>query len=356
MIAQFKFEVGHQAFDRGNFIVHFAAFCHIVRNLATIWNYPNTGVHFTMLCYNVSMSAGCTMSKPFRWQANLLLSPIFRNWDACFQLLHVCSIARKDGKMAKMGIDFRHKKHAMCDVCKFRVAFHFFFTSGNALILQPPPPTPWAIKASYVKQYASVLFLAPEFIGLLMDLNVPNGGFRHLSEFMTCRGAAYTAAIGLTFPRPIPSHDRFTDTWKELMKLLALDRRVSVAHPPTSGRSWPLQSWARYIQSRALLVDTIDWKRPLTFLVRGMTTRAPVEVGPNFPLGSSTAAHGNEHPPTCGRLASPYARIRSWPRSRQYAQRTFGSTVVLFCFHFRVNFLRLILNVSQKLTSTGKLM
>ena len=45
------------------------------------------------------------------------------------------------------------------------------------------------------------------------------------------------------------------------------DMCVSVADPPTSGRSWPLQSWARYIESRATLVDTMDWERPLTFLL-----------------------------------------------------------------------------------------
>ena len=50
---------------------------------------------------------------------------------------------------------------------------------------------------------------------------------------------------------------------------LALDPPVSVPQPPTSGRSWPLQSWARCIQSRLPLVDTIDWKRPLTFLLQG---------------------------------------------------------------------------------------
>ena len=74
-----------------------------------------------------------------------------------------------------------------------------------------------------VKQYASVLFPAPVLIGSLMDCIVPKGGFRHVSEFMTRRGAAYTAAMGLPFPRPIPSRDRFTDTWKELVKPLALD-------------------------------------------------------------------------------------------------------------------------------------
>ena len=36
-----------------------------------------------------------------------------------------------------------------------------------------------------VKQYASSLCPAPEFIGLLMDLNVTKTGFSHISEFMT---------------------------------------------------------------------------------------------------------------------------------------------------------------------------
>ena len=85
-----------------------------------------------------------------------------------------------------------------------------------------------------MKQYASVLFPAPELIGLLMGLNVPKSGFRHVSEFMTRRGSAYTAATGLPFPRPILSRDLFTDTWKELVKPVALDPPVSVPEPPTS--------------------------------------------------------------------------------------------------------------------------
>ena len=52
-----------------------------------------------------------------------------------------------------------------------------------------------------VKQYASILFPATEMNGFFMDLIVPTGGFRHVSEFMTCRGAAYTAATGLP-PHP----------------------------------------------------------------------------------------------------------------------------------------------------------
>ena len=58
-------------------------------------------------------------------------------------------------------------------------------------------------------------------------------------------------------------------TWKNLVKPLALDRPMSVADPPTSRHCWSLQTWARYIQSRPPVVDTIDWKRPLTFLLRG---------------------------------------------------------------------------------------
>ena len=120
-----------------------------------------------------------------------------------------------------------------------------------------------------VKQYASLLFPGPDLIGLLMDLNVPKLGFRHVSEYMSRRGSAYTAATGLPFPRPIPTRDTFTDTCKELVTPLDLRPPVYVPDPAASGRSWPLPSWARYVQSRASLVDTIDWTRPLTFIVRG---------------------------------------------------------------------------------------
>ena len=120
-----------------------------------------------------------------------------------------------------------------------------------------------------VKQYASHLFPAPDLIGLLMELNVPKLGFRHVSEYMSRRGSAYTAATGLPFPSPIPTRDTFTDTWKELVTPLDLRPPVSVPDPPASGRSWPLPSWAWYVQSRPSLVDTIDWTRPLTFIVHG---------------------------------------------------------------------------------------
>ena len=86
---------------------------------------------------------------------------------------------------------------------------------------------------------------------------------------MSRRGSAYSAATGLPFPRPIPTRDTFIDTWKELVTPLDLRPPVSVPDPPASGRSWPLPSWARYVQSRPSLVETIDWTRPLTFIVRG---------------------------------------------------------------------------------------
>ena len=68
-----------------------------------------------------------------------------------------------------------------------------------------------------VKQYASHPFPAPDLIGLLMDLNFPKLGFRHMMEYMSRQGLAYTAATGLLFPKPIPGRDAFTDTWKELV-------------------------------------------------------------------------------------------------------------------------------------------
>ena len=102
-----------------------------------------------------------------------------------------------------------------------------------------------------------------------MDLKVPKVGFRAVSEYMSRRGVAYMAATGYPFPRPIPSRDQFSDTWKEMAKPLELRPPVSIADAPASGRSWPLQSSARYVQSRPPLADVIDWSRPLTFLVRG---------------------------------------------------------------------------------------
>ena len=120
-----------------------------------------------------------------------------------------------------------------------------------------------------VKQYASMLFPAPHLIGLLMELNVTKTGYRHLSAFMTRRGLDYTAATGHEFPCPIPTRQAFLDTWKELVKALELRPPVTVSDPHASGRSWPIHSWARYIQSRPPLVDTIDWTRPLTFILRG---------------------------------------------------------------------------------------
>ena len=120
-----------------------------------------------------------------------------------------------------------------------------------------------------VKQYASFPFPAPDFIGLLIDLNVTKTGFRHLSEFMTRRGIDYRAATGHTVPRPIPTRQAFLDTWKDMAKPLELRPPVNVDDPPASGRSWPVHSWARYIQSRPPLVDTIDWNQPLPFIVCG---------------------------------------------------------------------------------------
>ena len=119
------------------------------------------------------------------------------------------------------------------------------------------------------KQYAPILFPPLKLMGLRMDLNVPKSSFLLVSEFMARRGAAYTTGTDLRFVGPLSSHDHFTDTCEKLVKPLGLEPPVSVPELPTSGRSWPLQSWAHYIHSRPSLVDTIHWKRSLTFLLRG---------------------------------------------------------------------------------------
>ena len=114
-----------------------------------------------------------------------------------------------------------------------------------------------------VKQYASVLFLAPELTGLLMDLNVPKGSFRHVSEFMTCRGGVYTAATGLPFPRPIPSRDHFMDTWKELVKPLAPDGEEARALFLAWEELGPLLAYAPEDDEWQAVVATRDLLRDL---------------------------------------------------------------------------------------------
>ena len=68
-----------------------------------------------------------------------------------------------------------------------------------------------------------------------MDLNVPKLGFRHVSEYMSRRGSAYTAATGLPFPSPIPTRDTFMDTWRELVTPVYLQPPLSVPDPPRVG-------------------------------------------------------------------------------------------------------------------------
>ena len=185
-----------------------------------------------------------------------------------------------------------------------------------------------------VKQYASFLFPAPNFFGLLMDLNVTETGFRHLSNSMTRRGIDYTAAMGHTFPRPIPTQQAFLDTWKDMAKPLELQPPVNVDDPPASGRNWPVHSWARYIQSRPPLVDTIDWVRPLILLCAGMPTRVPVGVGPNCLLSSANTANGAAHPRTCGLSGCPCAGTKTWPIWPLFGPRTFRYFALLCRIEF----------------------
>ena len=132
-----------------------------------------------------------------------------------------------------------------------------------------PLPAVHKTKVQAIRIIAEALFCAPYLIGLLLELGAPRSGFRVLSEYITCRGDAYTARTGLPFPRAIPTGDQFDATWKSLTAPLALFPLVECAGPPSSGRCWPLRSWAQYMQSRPALCQSIDWTRPLTLVVRG---------------------------------------------------------------------------------------
>ena len=189
---------------------------------------------------------------------------------------------------------------------------------------------------------------APELIQLLIVLNVPKGGFQHVSEFTTRLEAAYTAATALPFPRPIPSRDRFMDTWKELVKPLALVRPVSVADSPTSGRSWPLQLWARYIQSRPPLVDTINWKQPLTFLLR--RDAYPCAGGSWTQLSVGLLNHGAQaRAPAYLSLIGMAVCMDMFMAALAtiWSQNSRPYTAVSFLFRFCVNFSRLIFDIWQ---------
>ena len=124
-------------------------------------------------------------------------------------------------------------------------------------------------KVQAIGTYAEAHFPAPYLIGLLLELGAPRCGFRVLSEYITRRGDTYTAHTALSFPCFIPTRDQFDATWKSLTAPLALCPPVECADPPSSGRCWPLRSWAQYVQSRPALCQSIDRTRPLTLLVRG---------------------------------------------------------------------------------------
>ena len=54
------------------------------------------------------------------------------------------------------------------------------------------------------------------------------------------------------------TRDQVDATWKSLTTPLALSPPVECADPPSSGRCWPLRSWAQYVQSRPALCPSID--------------------------------------------------------------------------------------------------
>ena len=107
-----------------------------------------------------------------------------------------------------------------------------------------PLPAVHKTKVQAIRTYAEALSPAPYLIGLLLELGAPRSGFRVLSKYITCWGDAYPTRTAVPFPRPIPTQDQFDATWQSLTAPLALSPPVECADPPSSGRCWPLQSWA----------------------------------------------------------------------------------------------------------------
>ena len=120
-----------------------------------------------------------------------------------------------------------------------------------------PLPAVHTTKVQAICTCAEALFPAPLLIGLLLELGAPRSGFRVLSEYITRRGDAYTARTGLPFPRPIPTRDQLFAMWKPLTAPLAVSRPAECADPPSSGRCWPLRTWAQYVEARPAVCQSI---------------------------------------------------------------------------------------------------
>ena len=155
-----------------------------------------------------------------------------------------------------------------------------------------PVPAVHKTKVHAIRTYAEALLFARYLIGLLLELGAPRSGFRVLPQYITRRADAYTARTGPPFPRPIPTWDQFDATLKPLTGPLALSPPVECADPPSSGRCWPLRSWAQYLQSRPALCQSIDWTRPLTFVVRA--DGYPCAGGSWLQLSAGLLNHGEK--------------------------------------------------------------
>ena len=187
-------------------------------------------------------------------------------------------------------------------------------------------------KVQAIRTYAEALFPAPHLIRLLLELGAPRSGFRVLSEYITRRGDAYTARTGLPFRSPLPTREQFDATWKSLTARLAFLPAVEYADPASSGRCWPLWLWAQYVLSRPALCQSIDWTRPLTFVVRG----------DGYPC-----AGGSWSQPSVGLLnhrvkarTPAFYGSSAWPSREQgygCTQPNLGSGATFCSLHFRVH-------------------
>ena len=166
-----------------------------------------------------------------------------------------------------------------------------------------PLPAVHKAKVQAIHTYAEALFRAPYLIGLLLELGAPRSGFRVLSEYITCRGDAYTTRTGLPFPRAIPAGDQFDATWKSLTATLALDPPAECAPeqsplPPRNPNPLP---WPPANPRKARRPPQRSASPSNRAAARRRTRRSPV------PMGRGTESRRSKSdarsPPLCRRMS-----------------------------------------------------
>ena len=119
-----------------------------------------------------------------------------------------------------------------------------------------------------------------------------------------------------------------------MAKPLELRPPVNVNEPPASGRIWLVHSSPRCMQSRPPLMDTIDWDRPLSFIVHGDAYLCVGGSWTQLSIGLVNHGNGAAHAPTCGSSEWPCAVTKTWPLWPLFRPSTFRYLALLCRIEF----------------------